>query len=953
MSAIADTTLLSWISAEVDQALGLVRGNLAKYSASPADEAPLKGCPGHLHQVAGALRMVGLAGATKFCEALEASFANANHEALAALERGVTALKEFVNDLSHGKANVPMRLLPAYQELVSLQGTAQGSEKDLFYPDTTAVAPAHPQAKDLPKGELGPYLQASRTRYQRGMLAWLRGQASGLEEMRAALDALDQAAGQLPEPRAFWWASVALIDAFSSSPEAGWAAAAKPVCNRIDLFIRDLAAGTHKGSEPLFREVLYALAKAKPAAERVKEAKRLYSLESLFPAPEAARAAPVDAEASEATLAELRSSLDGLKGAWLQYISGEPRSVVRFREAVASFKAKAAEGGDRSLAKLLDAISLVCAKLPDPHPQQKQFMVIEMASAFLLLESLLAKPGEAPEDLESQIGIMGGWLLDAVQGKSSGQPPEGLKADLTREIGALQLRAQVAKEILANLQHVEQVLDAFARDPGKRETLSGLEPYQRQIHGALTVLGLERAAEVLTICETMVAVLAAADHPQAAQDLDWIAEGLSSLGFFLDPCLRGLPPAEQAIRLFFRRYEQRASEQEALPPPVLPEVALEVEPAAAPGFDLAAEVIAAAAAEPVPGAAAPSASHAEASRPPVNQELLEIYLDEAGEVLETINASLPECRSEPNNRDALTTIRRAFHTLKGSGRMVGLMDLGEVAWEIEQVMNRWLEQQRPATPGLLELVGQASSAFAGWVQQLRSGTLHGEIEASGIVELARKLKSGEAIEAPAAPAAEPDEVSVGEVRLSRTMFEIYVQEAQGHVATLREHAARWSATPSVEAPHEFLRAAHTLASSSRTAGFSGIADLAGAIEQWVPYAQQVANAADIGRIQTAVEALARMVGAVERREAPSAAADLTHDLADLTQRLQATPPEPKSFSQKAAEAGSSGQTGDCARGARAAQDARRHRRAAAADLPRGGAGALAADRQRPARLEGE
>ena len=34
-----------------------------------------------------------------------------------------------------------------------------------------------------------------------------------------------------------------------------------------------------------------------------------------------------------------------------------------------------------------------------------------------------------------------------------------------QKIGALQLRAQVAREIIANLQHMEQVLDAFARDP--------------------------------------------------------------------------------------------------------------------------------------------------------------------------------------------------------------------------------------------------------------------------------------------------------------------------------------------------------------------------------------------------------------------------------------------------------------------------------------------------------
>src|SRR5204863_1918002 len=180
----------------------------------------------------------------------------------------------------------------------------------------------------------------------------------------------------------------------------------------------------------------------------------------------------------------------------------------------------------------------------------------------------------------------------------------------------------------------------------------------------------------------------------------------------------------------------------------------------------------------------------EVTRPPVNQELLEIYLDEAGEVLATINGAAPECRDQPQNREALTTIRRGFHTLKGSGRMVGLMDLGEVAWEIEQVMNRWLEQQRPATNTLLELIGMASEAFAGWVKQLREGTLMGEIDGGKIVELARKLKSGEITEPPTAAAPsgmeQPEEVDIGGVKMTRSFFDIYLGEAQGHVATLIE-----------------------------------------------------------------------------------------------------------------------------------------------------------------------
>jgi chemosensory pili system protein ChpA (sensor histidine kinase/response regulator) len=882
---VPDTTLLSWISTEVDQALNLVRDKIARYSGAPEDEALLRVCPDHLHQVSGALRMVGLAGATRFCEAIEGSFTGLNgakagqngadsKAAIGVIDRAVLALKEFVDDLAHGKANVPLRLFPAYRDLSALQGNGNSSEKDLFFPEAAAQAqaPAHAEPARLANEELTAYLQAQRSRFQRGTLGWLRNQPAGLEEMRQAIDALHRIAAQLPEPRSLWWVAGGLIDGLLNSPEAEWLVTAKPLCNKIDMQMRNLASGSQKSNDTIMRELLYVLAKSKPATPRIKEIKQLYGLESLFPARAAAGAMEYDMDRLQPALSDVRSRLEALKSVWLQYVSGEPKSVPRFRELVTSFKAKAGELGNSHLVKLLDAISLVCAKLPDPHPQQHAFMVIEMASAFLLVDSVIQSFTSAPEDLDQQIAILGGWLLDAVKGKSSGHPPAGLRADLSKQIGAMQQRARVAKEVLSNLQHVEQVLDAFARDAAKRDTVEALKPYLRQIHGALGVLGFERAAEVLSICETMIGVLAMAGPAQAMHDMDWIAEGLSSLGFFLDPCLRGGEPNAQAITLFFRRYEQR-EKAPAADSELVFEAALE-------DFDETVRM---------PAQQIAPAQPAEAPRPPVNQELLEIYLDEAGEVLATINAVLPECRGQPQNRDALTIIRRGFHTLKGSGRMVGLMDLGEVAWEIEQVMNRWLEQQRPATASLLELIALASDSFATWVEQLRSGSLTGEIDGRRIVELARKLKSGEITQN---PSPEPDEISVGDVRLGRSMFEIYIQEAQGHVATLQEQSQRWRGAPSADVPHEFLRAAHTLASSSGTAGFRGIADLAAALEQWIPFARQATEDGDAEQVQGAIDRLQAMVEAVGRGEAPGSGEGFAEDLHGLTERLQATPPPP-------------------------------------------------------------
>ena len=78
----------------------------------------------------------------------------------------------------------------------------------------------------------------------------------------------------------------------------------------------------------------------------------------------------------------------------------------------------------------------------------------------------------------------------------------------------------------------------------------------------------------------------------------------------------------------------------------------------------------------------------------------------------------------PGARDALRTVRRGFHTLKGSGRMVGLADLGELAFDVEKILNRLLEEERAVTPTVLAMIDVAERSFREWVTELRE---HGRV----------------------------------------------------------------------------------------------------------------------------------------------------------------------------------------------------------------------------------
>ncbi|HEY2561237.1 MAG TPA: Hpt domain-containing protein [Caldimonas sp.] len=111
-----------------------------------------------------------------------------------------------------------------------------------------------------------------------------------------------------------------------------------------------------------------------------------------------------------------------------------------------------------------------------------------------------------------------------------------------------------------------------------------------------------------------------------------------------------------------------------------------------------------------------------------DDEMREIFLEEAREVVETGRAASADLRSAADDIGLLTTLRRAFHTLKGSSRMVGLKEFGDAAWACEQVFNTQLAEQRAAEPPLLEFAEWVLGYLGDWVEDIaahRSG-LHNE-----------------------------------------------------------------------------------------------------------------------------------------------------------------------------------------------------------------------------------
>ena len=104
-----------------------------------------------------------------------------------------------------------------------------------------------------------------------------------------------------------------------------------------------------------------------------------------------------------------------------------------------------------------------------------------------------------------------------------------------------------------------------------------------------------------------------------------------------------------------------------------------------------------------------------------DDEMREIFLEEAREVLAGAASAHAEWVHAPDDLALATTLRRAFHTLKGSSRMVGLRDFGEASWACEQLYNSHLADQRSAQPPLLEFTDWSLGYLAAWVEDIAAG----------------------------------------------------------------------------------------------------------------------------------------------------------------------------------------------------------------------------------------
>lgn len=896
------------------QVFALIDQNLDVYSKHPDNDKLIRDCLNYIHQLDGLLEMLNLTSITIVTEKMEQLVAALISKKIEpsppifdALKQSTQALLYYLNELIDGVEENPLRLFPAYRGLMQVYGFENAPESDLFFPRLTVNPALKAESTHIDALTAKSSAKQLGAEYQAGLLKWLRDPSNkdGLQKMAAAVNQLEEFPGTI-EGRAFWWAAAGFLEDLLYLESDQIDLPVRRLCGKIEQTIRHLAAGTLGSTAPLMRELLYHIAHSKSASQRISDIKNSYTWPGL-----SADQDTLTFEQSETLrpiLARLRSTLMQANDIWREFCAGHQESLASLLEYIDWLSHQAQQTECAPLVKLIDAINSTVTFLHDQPQDASEELAMEMATALLLVESIIDDFNKLPPDLSQQIDVIATRLHGITVGNVNALPHVPAFTVLESTSQEKELLAQVAQEILTNLGQIETILDKFFFEPAKSKELSVLPGLFKQIFGALVMLDLERAHTLLHHCLNLVEKLLKPGHEIVETEQILLVDGLSSLGFFIEALRSGQPESQQIIEEAIELFQIATIPTSAPLPPqtTAPKPAVAAKP----------DITAVKAANPSAG---------------VDPELLAIFLEEAEEVLANIATELQKCRINVTDRESLTALQRGFHTLKGSGRMVKLEKMSEVAWRLEQVLSHWLTEKRSVSDPLISLITRTHQAYGEWCRNLREQGAT-EVDASELLLLAKALLTSEkaietqgmdsattasslvdidaSFEAEAEePAVFPDSSSsetktkpvqpapftaeaVDQINLE--LLPVFLEETQDIIPQMGGKLRAWRMLPQDEdIHHALLRLLHTLKGSARMTGALQLGELIHAMESHVEAAFLTRNISDaaLDQLESEFDAISDKIEQLQRIEVlPLLAKQIARDtVADIAESIDVVP----------------------------------------------------------------
>jgi len=855
------STAISWIREDLDDCLQAVRDNLEQFAEDPSERGPLRSAQDKLEQLNLTFITMEQRGVTMLTDEMLAVGGNMLRdeegnfkESLSALSDAVIVLPSYLDRLQAGHDDLPILLLPTLNELRASYDESLLSEGTLFAPELDVQILDIRQDPEEPVnfGEWPTFSKRVRSQYQTALLTWLKEQ-SNLELLKPLHQVCKTLYSRVQrrQLRRLWWIAAQILEGLKEGAIDN-DLPLRRVFARLDLCLKAMVEGGQDGPPEdsltaLSRALLFHVAQARKGCKPIDLLRDLFRIDEIIP--------------DRAALLRARGAVTG-RDARLFHSIG-----IAIQEEMSSIKdsldmelrtgridADARKAIVTSLIQLSDTLQLLDLPVPANALQEvipsleltREVDNFELDSPLLKLAQQLL---EVESVLDKHIQLLGEPLDESEEKGHIALPRHEQR----------QIISRMLDESVSSLQEAQEAI----RERLEGDTESDYVTPLQQISGALFMAGQMEVAKLTDKLErTFNAVLLDAGPMQEEPGVGLIllTDAVAALELYLTGCRDQQSNSLRYLDIMQDRLEG------------LPEATTK-------GVSVAGTVVkmprqvppAKESAEPAPPAPSTEvpAETSESDQLPsaIDASMRDVFLEEFDTVGAQLAESIAAWLEDTGQRKPLEDIRRGFHTLKGSGRMVGAKELGEVSWRFEDMLNRVLEKKVDQSQEITDLVRMGIAALpylrARMLQQQSELTSAG---VNGLAGAARQLGRGESLNLDKLAELVPEPVRAGSVEglampptpeaeeslpepseekaaapsadqvtepIDPTLAQLMAGEVRQYIEMLEPFVAAAESGSALKASIDQVRAAHSLVGSLAMAPAGDEPDLARVLEAYL------------------------------------------------------------------------------------------------------------------------
>ena len=678
------STMLTWVRTDLDKHLDQVRTQIEHIASINHIGDGVDSTADNLTQLKYTFDTLLLQGASKLtdemitlCERLRNGRVRDQGKAFAALMDAIVVVPSYLDRLQAGHHDLPILLLPVINELRSAYDANIVSESTLFSPDLDVEVPElefDSSPPDTQFDEPAPvFLELMKRQYETSLLQWLQGQDKLvlLEPIQSVCETLSKRLEGLQTKRLWWIASIVVNGLLDDVTENDLQL--RRLFARLHLTIKMLAEKGEAGLDlqavdELSQALLFHIAQAKPGNADVELLRERYKLNELVPDRGVllrARGA-ITGRNRELYISlgkAVRDELSLVKNALdLELRTGEVEQVRRQQSHDALLRLKDTLEmmglGDsaKSIAALMPAF--VASASSDSHAEPDD--ALNGISSESLLMTLAEQLIQVESVLDEQIATLGEPIL-------ANEDTGNIELPVHEQI---RIRSHLLNEAVVSIHQVEDAVRRHFDGSPNADYLSGLE----HVAGAMELIGeVDTASLALKLRAALDNLLRLARHESQidSEKLEAVTDAVAAFELYLAACRDQQHNREHFLDIIRNRLE-RLPVGEIV---VVRSAETAASESVAAEKDLQAEL------------------HSEQETVPqsLDDELLGVFLEEYETVKVMLDELIPEWAQKQDNSELMVEIRRGFHTLKGSGRMVGAYELGDFAWHVEDMLNNLLD----------------------------------------------------------------------------------------------------------------------------------------------------------------------------------------------------------------------------------------------------------------------